>query len=341
MEYRNLGVAGVKVSRLCLGTMMFGGPTDEAESIRIMHKACDLGINFFDTANVYNDGGSERVVGKAIADRRNQIVLATKGRLPSRSPSGPGGPNDQGASRIHLLREVEQSLRRLNTEVIDLYYIHSPDRTTPIEETLRTLENLVQQGKIRYIGLSNYRTWQLCQALRAADRLGTEPIAALQPLYNIVNRDIEVDLLPLCREAGVGAVSYSPLARGVLAAKYKPGEPYPEGSRAARGNKRMEEAEIREESFVIAQKLRALADARGVTVTQFALSWCLANPLLTSAIVGPRTMEQFEDNLGCLKVQISPEDEATVDALVPPGEHSGKGFPDPAFPVEGRPKRKD
>ncbi len=340
MEYRNLGVAGVKVSRLCLGTMMFGGPTNEAESIRIMHRAHDLGINFFDTANVYNDGGSERVVGKAIADRRGQIVLATKGRLPSRSPSGPGGPNDQGASRIHLLREVEQSLKRLDTDCIDLYYIHSPDRTTPIEETLRTLDRLVQQGKVRYIGLSNYRTWQLCQALRAGDRLGTEPIAALQPLYNIVNRDIEVDLLPLCREAGIGVVSYSPLARGVLTAKYRPGEPYPEGSRAARGNKRMEEAEIREESFVIAQKLRALAEARGVTVTQFALAWCLANPLLTSAILGPRTMEQFDDNIGCLKARITPEDEAAVDALVPPGEHSGKGFRDPSFPVEGRPVKK-
>ena len=341
MEYRNLGVAGVKVSRLCLGTMMFGGPTNEAESIRIMHKACDLGINFFDTANVYNDGGSERVVGKAIADRRDQIVLATKGRLPSRSPSGPGGPNDQGASRVHLLREVEQSLKRLGTDTIDLYYIHSPDRTTPIEETLRTLDRLVQQGKVRHIGLSIYRAWQLCQALRAGDRLGAEPIAALQPLYNIVNRDIEVDLLPLCREAGIGVVSYSPLARGVLTAKYKPGEPYPEESRAARGNRRMEEAEIREESFVIAQQLKTLAESKGVTVTQFALAWCIANPLLTSAIVGPRTMEQFDDNIGCLKVQITPEDEAAVDALVPPGEHSGKGFRDPSFPVEGRPVKKN
>ena len=337
MEYRNLGAAGVKVSRLCLGTMMFGGPTDEAESIRIVHKACDLGINFIDTANRYNDGESERVVGKALADRRDQVILATKGGLPSRAVSGPGGPNDRGASRVHLMREVEQSLRRMGTDHIDLYYIHSPDRTTPVAETMRALNDLVQQGKVRYIGLSNYRAWQLSSALRAADRLGTEPVTALQPLYNIVNRDIEVDFLPLCREAGIGVVSYSPLARGVLTGKYKPGESYPKDSRAGRGNKRMEEAELRAASFVIAQDLQSRAASKGVPVTQFALAWCLANPLLTSAIVGPRTMAQFDDNVACLSCKITPEDEAFVDGLVPPGEHSGKGFPDPAFPVEGRP----
>ena len=332
MEYRNLGTAGVKVSPLCLGTMMFGSPTDETSSIRIMHKAHDLGINFFDTANVYNDGDSERVVGKAISDRRDQIILATKGRLKMGD-----GPNDVGASRVHLMREVENSLRRLATDYIDLYYLHTPDPTTHMEETWRTLDTLVQQGKIRYIGVSNFRAWDLCGLLCTIERLQLERITCLQPLYNIVNRDTEVELFPLCQDQGMGVVSYSPLARGVLSGKYKAGQPLPEGSRAARGNQRLLETEMREESYAVAERLRPLAAAHGVTLTRFCLAWCLANPLLTAIIIGPRTMEQFDDNVGCLSCQITPEDEDAVDALVLPGEHTGRGFNDPLFPVTGRP----
>lgn len=335
MNYRNLGVAGVKVSPLCLGTMMFGGPTDETTSIRIMHKANDLGINFLDTANIYNDGESERVVGKAIADRRDQIILATKGRLKVGD-----GPNDVGASRVHLIREVENSLRRLDTDYMDLYYLHTPDPTTPIEETWRTLDTLIQQGKIRYIGVSNFRAWELCGLLCTIERLHLERVTCLQPLYNLVNRDAEVELFPLCRDQGIGVVSYSPLARGVLAGKYKAAQPPPEGSRAARGNKRLLETEMREESYEVAERLRPLAAAHGATLTQFCLAWCLANPLLTAPITGPRTMEQFDDNVGCLNCTITPEDEAAVDALVPPGEHTGWGFNDPLFPVTGRPVRR-
>ena len=335
MEYRNLGTAGVKVSPLCLGTMMFGGPTDEATSIRIMHKANDLGINFFDTANIYNAGESERVVGKAIADRRDQIILATKGRLKVGD-----GPNDVGASRVYLIREVENSLRRLGTDYIDLYYLHTADPTTPIEETWRTLDTLVHQGKIRYIGVSNFRAWELYRILCTIERLHLERVACLQPLYNLVNRDVEVELFPLCKDQGLGVVSYSPLARGVLSGKYKAGQPPPEGSRAARGNKRLLETEMREESYEVAERLRPIAAAHGVTLTQFALAWCLANPLLTAIIIGPRTMEQFDDNVGCLSCTITPEDETAVDELVPPGEHTGRGFNDPLFPVVGRPVRK-
>jgi len=331
MEYRNLGAAGVKVSPLCLGTMMFGGPTDEAASIRMMHKANDLGINFFDTANVYNAGESERVVGKAISDRRDRIVLATKGGIRVGD-----GPNDAGAGRVHLMREVENSLRRLGTDTIDLYYLHKPDPTTPIEETWRTLDTLVQQGKIRYIGVSNFRAWQLCDLLCTIERLQLERITVLQPLYNLVNRDAEVELLPLCRDQGMGVVSYSPLARGVLSGKYKAGQPLPQGSRAARGNKRLLETEMREESYEVAERLRPIASARGVTLTQFSLAWCLANPLLTAVIIGPRTMAQLDDNMGCLSCRITPEDEAAVDSLVSPGEHTGRGFNDPLFPVTGR-----
>lgn len=335
MEYRNLGISGVKVSRLCLGTLMFGGPTTEAESMQMVHRACDLGINFFDTADRYNDGEAERVLGRAISDRRDRIVLATKGGL----AVGPG-PNDVGASRAHLMRAVEESLRRLGTEYIDLYYLHVADATTPIEETLGTFDTLIRQGKIRYAGVSNFRAWELCGALCAIERYGFERISCLQPLYNLVNRDAEVELLPLCHLYGIGVVPYSPLARGVLSGKYRPGMSPPEGSRAARGNVRMEQTELREESFIVAEKLRPLAEAHDAPLTQFCLAWMLANPLVTAIILGPRTMEQLEDNVGCLAIEITPEDESAVDALVPPGEHTGKGFNDPLFPVMGRPVKK-
>lgn len=333
MDYRSLGRTGIKVSPICLGTMMFGGQTDEAESIRIMHKALDLGINFFDTANIYVAGKSEEVVGKAIADRRDRVVLATKGR----GPMGEG-PNDKGASRVHLMRALEASLQRLKTDCVDIYYVHTPDYTTPIEETLRALDDMVRCGKVHYIACSNFRAWRLMEALGTSDRHNLHRFSCIQPLYNIVNRDIEVELLPACKEHGVGVVSYSPLARGILSGKYKPGQPFPEGSRAARNDKRMKEAELRDDSFVIAQEVQAHCDKKGVPLSHFALAWCLANPILTSVVIGPRTMAQFDDNVGCVSVTINSEDEAFVDSVVPPGEHSGKGFQDPQYPITGRGK---
>ncbi len=331
MEYRSLGRSGLKVSPLCLGAMMFGGPTVEMESIRIIHRALDEGINFIDTANVYNNGESERVVGKAIHDRRDAVVLATKGR----GAMGEG-PNDSGASRYHIMNAVEASLKRLNTDRIDVYFIHSPDYTTPIEESLRALDDCVRQGKVRYVACSNFYAWQVMEGLAVSERMNLEKFVCVQPLYNIVNRDIEVELLPLCQKHGIGVVPYSPLARGVLSGKYRPGGALPEGSRAARGDRRMQQAEWREESLVVAEQLQPLADAHGKTLTQFALAWVLANKIITSAIIGPRTMEQLEDNLGALGWSLTSEDEKAVDALVPPGEHTGKGYNDPAYPVRGR-----
>lgn len=331
MNYRNLGRSGLKVSPLCLGTMMFGGQTDEADSIRIMHKALDLGINFFDTADMYARGQSEIIVGKAIADRRDKVVLATKGRHPLAE-----GPNQSGLSRVHLTRALDASLKRLAVDYVDVYYVHSPDYDTPIEETLRTLDDMVKSGKVRYIACSNFRAWRICEAMWTSERLNLNRFACVQPLYNIVNRDIEVELLPFCREQGLGVVSYSPLARGVLSGKYKPGAPFPEGSRAARNDARMKQAELRDESLEIAIEIDVYCREKGVTPTHFALAWCLANPILTSIILGPRTMEQFDDNCGCLGVSISEDDEAFIDRLVSPGEHSGKGFQDPLYPVTGR-----
>jgi aryl-alcohol dehydrogenase-like predicted oxidoreductase len=331
MHYRNLGRAGVKVSPLCLGTMMFGGQTEEAESIRIMHKALDLGLNFFDTADMYVRGQSEVAVGKAIADRRDKVVLATKGRQAMGE-----GPNQSGATRVHLTRALDASLKRLAVDYVDIYYVHTPDYETPIEETLRALDDMVKAGKTRYLACSNFRAWRVCEALWTSDKLNLNRFACVQPLYNIVNRDIEVELLPLCKEHGLGVVTYSPLARGILSGKYKPGEPYPEGSRAARNDARMKQAELREASLVVAQQIEAHAKKRGVTSSHFALAWCLANPIVTSVILGPRTMEQFDDNVGCLGYTLGEEDEAFIDSLVPSGEHSGKGFQDPLYPVTGR-----
>lgn len=333
MEYSNLGSAGVKVSPLCLGTMMFGGQTSEADSIRIMHKALDAGVNFFDSADIYNAGESEKVVGKAIADRRDKVVLATKGRQPMGD-----GPNDQGASRVHMLRAVDDSLRRLKTDYIDLYYTHTPDYETPIEETLRAMDDMVRAGKVHYIGCSNFRAWRLAEALWTSDAAGLQRFSCVQPLYNIVNRDVEVELLPLCEEYGIGVVSYSPLARGILTGKYKLGKSFPEGSRASRNDPRMQQAELRDASLEIAEKISDHCQERGMRPSQFALAWCLANPLVTSVIFGPRTMEQFDDNMGSLDLEISDADEDFIDKLVPPGEHSGHGFQDSAYPITGRPR---
>lgn len=333
MEYRNLGSAGLKVSPICLGTMMFGEQTNEADSIQIMHKAFDQGINFFDTANSYNAGQSEVVVGKGIRDRREKVVLATKARQPLGT-----GPLDSGASRRHLTNECNASLKRLGTDYIDIFYVHAPDESTPIEETLRALDDLVHQGKVMYLACSNFRAWKLCEALWTSDKLNLNKFVCVQPLYNIVNRDIEVELFPLCREKGVGVVSYSPLARGILTGKYKTGAPFPEGSRASRNDKRMQQAELRDASLELAQDIAAHCDRKGVAMSQFSIAWCLANPNLTSVILGPRTMEQFDDNFGALNVTITPEDEAFIENLVPAGEHSGKGFQDSAYPITGRKK---
>jgi aryl-alcohol dehydrogenase-like predicted oxidoreductase len=335
LKTRKLGRTGIDVSPLCLGTMMFGGPTDESTSVRIIHKAIDQGINFIDTADMYNAGRSEQVLGTALNGKREQVVVATKGRQPVGD-----GPNRSGASRRHLMRQLHESLRRLNTDYVDIYYIHAPDYETAIEETLRALDDMVHSGKVHYIGCSNFRAWQVCEALWTSDRCNLHRFACVQPLYNIVNRDIEVELLPLCQEHRLGVVSYSPLARGILTGKYRPQDSYPAESRAARDDARLKQAELRDESIEISQQLARYCESRGTTASRFALAWCLANPVLTSIIVGPRTEQQFDDNYGCLEVSISEEDEAFVNKLVPPGEHSGKGFQDPLYPVTGRPTGK-
>ena len=331
MEYRKLGRGGLKISPLCLGTMMFGGPTDEATSRRIVDGAREAGINIIDTADAYNGGRSEEVVGRAVAAHRSHWVLATK----IANPVGPG-PNDRGLSRRHCIAATEASLKRLETETIDILYLHKEDRETPLGETVHALADLVRAGKIRYFGVSNYRAWRLAEICRLCDELGIDRPVVSQPYYNALNRMPEVEHLPACRHFGLGVVPYSPLARGVLTGKYASEEKPDAESRAGRSDKRMMETEWRPESLAIARRLKAHAEERGITAGQFAVAWVLNNALVTAPIAGPRTEAQWQDYIGALDYRFTTEDEALVDSFVPAGHPSTPGYNDPAYPLEGR-----
>ena len=332
MDTRPLGRSGIRVSRFCLGTMMFGGPTDAAASARIIARAAEAGINFLDTADTYNGGRSEAVVGEAIAADRAGWVVATKIANPLPGPD----PNRGGASRRWLLLGVEESLRRLRTDWIDVLYLHKEDHATPLEVTVRALADLVRAGRIRHFGVSNYRAWRIAEICSLCDAAGIDRPVVSQPYYNAMNRQPEAEQLPAAAHYGLAIFPYSPLARGVLAAKYRPGEAPPADTRAGRGDRRMMQTEWRPESLAIAQRLRAHAEARGTTAIGFAIAWLLNNALVTGAVLGPRTEGQLEDYLAALTCRFTAEDEALVDALVPPGHPSTPGYNDPAYPLEGR-----
>jgi aryl-alcohol dehydrogenase-like predicted oxidoreductase len=331
MDYRPLGRSGLKVSPICLGTMMFGGPTDEPTAARIVAAAAEAGVNFIDTADAYTEGRSEEIVGRAIAANRSAWVLATK----VANPTGPG-PNDRGLSRRHVMAAAEASLSRLGVDHIDIYYLHKEDHDTPLAETVRALGDLVRAGKIRHFGVSNYRAWRVAEICRLCDELGIDRPVISQPYYNALNRAPEVEHLPACGFYGLGVAPYSPLARGVLTAKYSPDAPPPAESRAGRADQRMMQTEWRPESLRIAQELKRHAEARGQTAGQFALNWVLNNRLVTAVIAGPRTEAQWEDYLGALQHPFTAEDEALVDRLVATGHPSTPGYNDPAYPIEGR-----
>jgi aryl-alcohol dehydrogenase (NADP+) len=334
MDYRNLGRSGIKVSPLCLGTMMFGGPTDEADASRIIAKARTAGINFIDTADVYTDGRSEEITGRAIAPHRNHWVLATK----VANPTGPG-PNERGLSRRRIMEAAEASLRRLGTDWIDVYYLHKEDHATPLEETVRAMADLIAGGKIRYFGVSNYRSWRVAEICSLCDRAGVDRPVVSQPYYNALNRMPEVEQLPACSFYGLGVVPYSPLARGVLTGKYRPDGPPPEASRAGRQDRRMLQTEWRPESLRIAQEIKLHAEGRGISAGKFALAWVLNNRFVTSVIGGPRTEEQWDDYVDSLAYQFTADDETFVDGLVTTGHPSTPGYNDPAYPILGRSPR--
>jgi aryl-alcohol dehydrogenase-like predicted oxidoreductase len=319
VDYRPLGRTGIRVSPLCLGAMMFGGKTSPADSAAIIDRALDAGINFIDTANVYNQGRSEEAVGEALQrnGRRSQVILATKvhGRMGD-------DPNAMGNTRRHIIEQCEASLRRLKTDWIDLYQVHRPQPDVPIDETLRALDDLVRSGKVRYIGSSTFAAWQLVESLWVAKEYGLERFVCEQPPYNLLDRRIERELLPMAQAYGFGIIPWSPLAGGLLTGKYRRNAPPPEDSRYANLDanplyrRRMNDA-----IWDVIEPLESLAREKGTTISRLALAWCIHQPGVTSPIIGPRTMEQLEDNLGALEVTITDEDRKAIDRIIPPGTH--------------------
>ena len=331
MEHRQLGRSSLKISPICLGTMMFGGPTDEATSTRIVAKAEEAGINFIDTADAYQGGRSEQVVGRAISNSRASWVLATK-----LANALDDHPNSGGLSRRWVFQAANESLKRLGTEYIDIYYLHKEDHSTPLAETVRAMGDLIRHGKVRYFGVSNYRAWRIAEICNICDNAGIDRPIVSQPYYNAMNRMPEVEHFPACGYYGLGIVPYSPLARGVLTGKYLPDAPPDKDTRAGRNDTRMMQTEWRPESLLLAQEIRRHAEARGITAGQFAVSWVLNSSFVNGVVAGPRTEAQWDDYLRALDYRFTAEDEALIDRLVTSGHPSTPGYNDPGYPIEGR-----
>lgn len=332
MPYRTLGRSPLEVSALCLGTMMFADQTGADEAREILAHARDHGVNFLDTADIYSLGRCETLLGELLAGGgREHWVLASK--LGNRMGEG---PNRSGYSRRWVERACDDSLRRLRTDHIDLYYLHRDYNGLDLEEPLRAIDALLRAGKIRAWGLSNFRGWRIAEAVHLARALNMPPPAACQPYYNLLNRQPEAEVLPVCGHHRLGVVPYSPIARGVLTGKYAPGTAAPEGTRAGRGDKRMMETEFRPESLAVAERLRQHCAARGVALSHFAAAWVLAHRHVSAVIAGPRTLAQWQDYFGALTCTIDDADEALVDSLVSPGHPSTPGYNDPAYPWEAR-----
>jgi aryl-alcohol dehydrogenase (NADP+) len=317
MKYRTLGRTGIKVSPYCLGAMMFGavgGNPDHDDSIRIIHKALDAGINFIDTADRYSQGESEEIVGKALKGRRDDIVLATK----VNNPMG-DDPNQQGNSRRWLIREVEASLRRLQTDHIDLYLIHRPSPDTDIEETLSALTDLIRAGKVRAIGSSTFPASEIVEAQWVAERRALARFRVEQPPYSILSRGIEREVLPVCQRYGMGVMVWSPLAKGMLTGRYRKGQSLPDSLRVKVMRKQMSD----EHRLDAVEQLIVVAQEAGMPLTHLAMAFTMAHPGVTSAILGPRTMEQLDDLLAGVEVVLSDEVLDAIDQIVPPGTDVG------------------
>lgn len=319
MEYRPLGRTGVQVSPLCLGAMMFGGKTSPADSAAIIDRALDAGINFIDTANVYNQGRSEEAVGEALQrnGQRQRVILATKvhGRMGD-------DPNAMGNTRRHIIEQCEASLRRLKTDWIDLYQVHRPQPGVPIDETLRALDDLVRAGKVRYIGSSTFAAWQLVESLWVSKEYRLERFVCEQPPYNLLDRRIERELIPMAQAYGLALIPWSPLAGGLLTGKYHRNAPPPGDSRYANLDANpMYRRRLNDAIWDVIEPLEELAREKGTTISRLALAWCMHQPGITSPIIGPRTMAQLEDNLAALEVAITDEDRRAIDRIIRPGTH--------------------
>ncbi len=321
MEYRSLGRTGVKVSPLCLGTMNFGSRTPEDEAVRIIDQAIEAGLNFIDTANLYGDanegvGRSEEIIGKALDQnsKRNRIVLATKVFF----PMDPDDPNSSGLSRRHIIAECEASLKRLRTDYVDLYQLHRPAKHIPIDETLRALDDLIRAGKVRYIGTSEFPAWYIVEALWTSDRLRLNRFVTEQTFYNMTYRMTERELVPMAQRHGIAIMTYSPLGGGILTGKYQRGQPYPDGSRLTFESWAAYWDNLNDRVYDLLDMLTEISEEKGCTVSQFVLAWTMAQPGITSVIVGPRTWEQLADNLDALDVVVTDEDRERIDAISPP-----------------------
>lgn len=318
MKYRSLGRTGVQVSELCLGCMTFGDATAPKDAHRIIDRAIDYGINFFDTANMYSRGRSEKVTGEAIkiSGKRAQIILATKvyGRMADNDP------NAAGLSRRHVIEQCNASLERLQTDYIDLYQLHRPQSDIPIDETLRALDDLIRAGKVRYIGTSTFAAWQVLESLWVSQELGLNRMICEQPPYNLLDRRIERELLPMAQTYGIGIIPWSPIAQGLLTGKYRRGKMPEEGRYADVDSLPLMQARrLTAGVFDVVDKMDPIAEEKGCTLAQLALAWVLGRPGVSSPIIGPRTMEQLEDNVGALDVVFTDAELAQIDEIVPPG----------------------
>ena len=301
MEYRSLGRTGIKVSEICLGAGYLGHKPPEDASIKLVHTALDLGINFIDTADLYVQGQSEIVLGKALKGIRDQIFVATK----FFNPTGPG-INNKGLSRLHIMRTVEASLTRLDIDAIDLYQVHHYDPDTPLDETLRALDDLIRNGKVRYIGCSNFAAWQLCKSLWISDRLGIGRFETLQPQYSLINRDIEREIIPFCKEEKVGLIAHSPLGAGFLTGKYKPNAS-PDTNARIQNSDRLNNL-MSHQNLRIIKALKTVAEERCCSMVQVALAWVLRDPTISSAICGVSSSAQLEENVEASGMKLSQDE---------------------------------
>jgi aryl-alcohol dehydrogenase-like predicted oxidoreductase len=312
MQYKKMGRTGLKVSAIGIGTMFLGTQVKEEEALKILDTAFEKGINMFDTADVYGLGKSEEIVGKAVKNKRHAVVLATK-----IGHKRGAGPNDSGLSREHIMQGVEQSLKRLDTDYLDIYYAHTPDYSTPIEETLRAFDQLVQDGKVRYIACSNIRAWQLIKSLWVSDKYNLARFDCIQSMYNLLTRDVEYELLPGCAAEGVGVTVFNPLAAGFLTGKYDQNQPPAADNRFGRDRTGPRERELYwfPANFQAVDRLKKVAEVNGRTLAQFSLAWIINNPVISSTIVGASSASQLEQNIPAVDIKLTPEENKVCDEV--------------------------
>lgn len=309
MDFRHIGKSGLRVSTLGIGCNNFGGRSDEEASRKVIHAALDAGVNFFDTADVYpvgKSGESEAIMGRALAGKRQDIVIATKFGLPMQR-TGVGGFTGSNGSRSYMIRALEDCLKRLNTDYIDLWQLHFPDHVTPIEETIRAMDDAIRSGKVRYIGISNMPTWELVDALHAADRMNAERFISSQNQYSLLSRDVEAELIPALRHHGLGLLPFFPLAGGFLSGKYRRNMPMPAGSRMTK-TQNLASMFLTDRNYEVAEKLQDFCDARGITMLQMAFRWLLSRDVVPSVIAGASTPDQVKQNADAVNGALSADD---------------------------------